>query len=132
MNIKHYALATLILTFSAGAFAAEWEKIGTTSDSKISINTAKIYSNKSNPKQKYVWSKSDTLKSHENFGIKLSKGSSSKVLYMYDCQNYRYKQMKAVVYNPAGDVIKSIETPLDWSEIVPDSTGDRIFEKVCQ
>ena len=53
-------------------------------------------------------------------------------LNMYDCQNYRYKQMKAVVYNPAGDVIKSIEIPLGWSEIVPDSTGDRIFEKVCQ
>ncbi len=132
MNIKHCALATLILTFSIGASAAEWEKIGTTSDSKISINTAKIYSNKSNPKQKYVWSKIDVLKSHENFGINLSKGSSSKVLNMYDCQNYRYKQMKVVVYNPAGASIKSIETPLDWSEIIPGSPGDRIFEKVCQ
>lgn len=65
---------------------------------------------------------------------KVYSNTEEKQLWMVNCSERQYKLLKSITYNSSGNVINSDERSeyaVPWDDIIPDSIGEGVVDKVC-
>lgn len=114
-----YTLAVLIFTNSAFSQTVKWRYIAT-----LGINASKVYLNDEikvlKNKNVTVWQK-----------LILANGLYAISQEELDCKNKRIVTRQITYYRIDQTVDSTKKKPFEWEEIIPSSTGDFIYSRVC-
>ena len=129
--MKKINILVLLLLGSPGVAQAEWESISMSSDATFAeyINRA---STRKTPHGYKVWELLDFKTLQQ--GV-VGHFRSIKLLEEYDCTRKRGRTLSAVWYSGqmgTGTVADNGSVARFWEAIVPDSTGEIMFNAVCR
>jgi len=70
----------------------------------------------------------------EREGNKIYKNGVEQTLFTIDCLNKKMELMQSITYNSSGKIVSHLDIPeykLEWQDVVPDSDGEFLLNKVC-
>lgn len=82
-----------------------------------------------------VWTKDVLVEAAPSVPTVVGEGydphSHTLILHDFDCENRLIRTINTILYKKSGDVLSSYKRTSLWSDIVPDSVGESMFNFIC-
>ncbi|MCX5806950.1 MAG: hypothetical protein NT010_12965 [Proteobacteria bacterium] len=132
-NFQWLGIIAMFLSLSliSSSNAAEWTHYANSSAGQHYFDPTSItFTGKNQAKVwvKRLWSKRDIEEAKELSGHIVKE---SKTLYGLDCRGKQRKMLHLIVYASDGTPISDHASNNPWGPIVPDSTEDKLLDRVC-
>lgn len=129
-------ISILLMLFAIPAYSASWKLISTTEHGKAYIDVDSVKKVKKGKKfwvkLDYVYPQRTNVHVAKNF-VKEIDYYQVKVLHVAKCEHSTLASMQAMFFDKKGNMLGIHQYPkkLQFSEIVPDSNGEKALKVVC-
>ena len=129
MNTRIYIIFSIFL--SMWAVGQDWRQVTTASDgSKYSIK--KTTTNSTGNSQVWVRKEARIIKYFDSSSNEKQVWGGQEIsLHEYNCTLNKYRFLQMVIYDASAKIVKATDYPSKWAFVIPDTSGEKIMEAVC-